>query len=278
MEVSKLELSDELKHQTSLKMAILMWLKEHPKAGQNTSTIGLAKTMGLARDFAVKSTTGSIDQAIRKLRQQGLIVVHMINLRRGDFAVNYGHPEMPPVIDDGVITSTALISDAEPKKTEQGLAPTTIYLLNGRSIREAVLEWVAQNPDRAHDTTASRIAEMMLEDGVIQCKRDSIIATIGVLCRTHKLQKKSSAKPWVYDFCLLSEDKPDTKDAPEEQVDTAEQTLVDVDREIHREIAESGTPGTEESTIETVCPEPIEVKADNGEIKLSITLNINITR
>lgn len=277
MEVSKLELSDELKHRTSLKMAILMWLKEHPKAGQNTSTIGLAKTMGLARDFAVKSTTGSIDQAIRKLRKQGLIVVHRINLRRGDFAVNYGHPEMPPIIDDGVITSTALVSDADPKETKGGLAPTTIYLLNGRSISQAVLEWIAQNPDKAHDTTASRIADMMLEEGVIQCKRDSIIATIRTLCRTHKLQRKGSTEPGVYDFCLPSEDAPDTEDYTP-QLTSPEQAVIDRDRMLREEIVNSGAPGTEEPAAETVCPEPITVKADNGEIKLSITLNINITR
>lgn len=37
-------------------------------------------------------------------------------------------------------------------------------------------------------------------------------------------------------------------------------------------------PSTEEPTVETVCPEPITVKTEGGEIKLSITLNINIAR
>lgn len=67
-------------------------------------------------------------------------------------------------------------------------------------------------------------------------------------------------------------------DELKKQPTTAEQTLVDADKRIREEIVDSDAPGTEEPTAETVCPEPITVETDGGEIKLSITLNINIVR
>ena len=103
MEVSKLTLSNELAHQMDVKTAILVWLKEHPKAGYNTSCTNLAKTIGLARDFKATTSTGSIDQGIRRLVRMGLIMKHNINLIRADYLVNYGHPDMPAFINEGVI-------------------------------------------------------------------------------------------------------------------------------------------------------------------------------
>ena len=110
MEVSKLELSDELKYQMSSLTKVLLWMKAHPERCRNTTTMGLARTIGLDKDRPVQATTGSIDQIIRKLIKKGLVIRDGGRFR-ADFRINYGHPEMPPIVEGNEVKVTSMKTD-----------------------------------------------------------------------------------------------------------------------------------------------------------------------
>lgn len=167
------------------------------------------------------------------------------------------------------------------------------------SCQRKVLEWMLEHPKMLHNTNASKLTKAIgLTDG-IRMTEESIRGTITRMFHREILFKRGTrfrfdvffnfqhhnfpqdlveryAKNIEHDgpVTTLAQGEPGGKSEEE----PTERTIVDVDRETREEIAESGAPGTEESAVETVCPEPITVKADNGEMKLSITLNINITR
>lgn len=105
MEVSKLELSEELLHQTSSQTKALLWIKSHEKQCQNTSILNIAKTIGVDKDRPLKMSTFAIQQVLYKLIRDGLLVRHG-GRRRADFVINYGHPLMPPEVDNDVVKTT----------------------------------------------------------------------------------------------------------------------------------------------------------------------------
>ena len=183
MEVSKLTLSDELTHQTDLKTAVLVWLKEHPKAGYNTNCMKLAHTIGLSKDFKAHATTGSIDQSIRRLIKMGLIMRHNINLRHADFMVNYGHPDMPPFINEGVMIETK----KEPVKP--AISPNEVFRANGKTIAELIIEWMKANPMRLKRTTTGELADAIVASGKFQTTKESAQTVIGRLVREGRVQK-----------------------------------------------------------------------------------------
>lgn len=119
MEVSKLEISDELKYQTSPLTKILLWMKAHPEKCKNTSTMGLAKTIGLDKDRPLRNTTGSIDQYIRRLIRKGLVIRNG-GLRRADYKINYGHPDMPPIVEGEEVKTTTLKRKSDKNARQEG--------------------------------------------------------------------------------------------------------------------------------------------------------------
>lgn len=183
MEVSKLTLSNELAHQTDLKTAILVWLKEHEKAGYNTNCMKLAHTIGISKDFKAHATTGSIDQSIRRLIKMGLIMRHNINLRRADFMVNYGHPDMPAFINEGVI------KEVKEKPARPLMSPNEVFRANGKTLAELIIDWMKDNPMHLKETTTGEMAEAIVKDGKFQTTKESAQTIIARLVREGRIQK-----------------------------------------------------------------------------------------
>lgn len=195
MEVSKLTISDELLHQKSLKTQVLLWMKEHPKACLNTSCIGLAKTIGLARDFTARTTTASIDQTIRALIRMGLVVSHKINFRRSDFAVNFGHPAMPKEVEEG---HEVITTNIKPRNIIKHNAE--IVRQNGGTLKEIILEWVKENPNKATNVSLHKLADMIVEDKKLVAKSDSVYTIIGRMVREKLLTKTRGEEDWLFNI------------------------------------------------------------------------------
>lgn len=183
MEVSKLTLSNDLIHQTDLKTAILVWLKEHEKAGYNTNCMKLAHTIGISKDFKAHATTGSIDQSIRRLIKMGLIMRHNINLRHADFMVNYGHPDMPAFINEGVI------KEVKEKPARPLMSPNEVFRANGKTLAELIIDWMKDNPMHLKETTTREMAEAIVKDGKFQTTKESAQTIIARLVREGRIQK-----------------------------------------------------------------------------------------
>lgn len=284
MEVSKLTLSNELAHQMDVKTAILAWLKEHPKAGYNTSCTNLAKTMGLARDFKTSTSTGSIDQGIRRLVRMGLIMKHNINLIRADYLVNYGHPDMPAFINEGVIKEVK----KEPAKPNP--SPNEVFRANGKTLSELIIEWMKDNPMHLKETTTSELAEAIVADGKFQTTKESAQTVIARLVREGRVLKyKKNNKPrGKADFKVANvkyeepeeEISPDyeyetlkTNKTPEEEQETMENNNV----KIFKKLINADVDPTPAS----VLTEPKEtgitqaIKLPDGST-VNLTININI--
>lgn len=239
MEVSKLTISDELLHQTDVKTAVLVWLKAHPKAGYNTNCMLLAKTMSLSKDFTATSSTGSIDQAIRRLITMGLIIRHRINFRRADFMVNYGHPDMPPFINEGVVKETR-------KPAEPLVSANEIFRINGnKTIAQLIVDWLKAHPMACVNTTTGELADLIAKDGAFHTTKESAQTVIARMIREGRIKKyKVDDKPrGKADFKVADvvyeepEVEYEIKDdiTPEEESEVTEEALDESLREIAKE-------------------------------------------
>lgn len=164
-----------------------------------------------------------------------------------------------------------------------------------------VLLWTQQHPRQCSYTNAVILSKAMVldETSKVEGTQGSIAFTIRKLTKQGILERRSSSKrrgTYLINYFhpelppIVREGKPKelpaeehgpvviTREATRDEEDAAEHTIADVDEKVSEETAEPNIPDTEEPTVETVCPEPITVKTDGGEIKLSITLNINIAR
>jgi len=283
MEVSKLTLSDELSHQIGVKTAILMWLKEHPKAGYNTSCTNLAKTMGLARDFKASTSTGSIDQGIRKLVRMGLIVKHNINFVRADYLVNYGHPDMPAFIDEGVIREVK----EEPVKPTP--SPNEIFRANGKTLAELIIDWMKDHPMHLKETTTGEVAEAIVADGKFQTTKESAQTVIARLVREGRVQKfmREDRPRGKADFKVLDVkyEEPEEEVSPDYEYETLktnktpeeEQEIMEDNVKSFKELVNAGvdpihasilTEPKESSTVQAI-------KLPDGST-VNLTININI--
>lgn len=150
-----------------------------------------------------------------------------------------------------------------------------------RSTYAEVLLWMREHPAQCRQVNAKKLAHAMkLDDSYDFLSSEKTLYNCLVTMQQKGFIERHNGVRRV-DFYINYRHPQlpyEVREAMEEQPTTTEQTLVDVDERIREEIAESDAPGTEEPTAETVCPGPITVEADGNEIKLSITLNINIAR
>lgn len=150
-----------------------------------------------------------------------------------------------------------------------------------RSTYAEVLLWMREHPTQCRQVNAKELAHAMrLDDGhEFLSSEKTLYNCLTTMQQKGFIERRNGSRRADFFINYQHPQLPyEVREAMEEQSTTAEQTVVDADKRIREEIAESDAPGTEEPTAETVCPEPITVEADGNEIKLSITLNINIAR
>lgn len=89
MEVSRLTLSDELKHQTATQTNILLWIQEHPRQCKNTNITKMAREM--------RSVTGSANtkKAIIRRMVDNQIITRFGTKFNSRFLINYMHRDIP---------------------------------------------------------------------------------------------------------------------------------------------------------------------------------------
>lgn len=283
MEVSKLTLSDELAHQTDLKTAVLVWLKEHERAGYNTNCMKLAHTIGLSKDFKAHATTGSIDQSIRRLVKMGLIMRHNINLRHADFMVNYGHPDMPPFINEGVIKEIK----EEPAKPNP--SPNEVFRANGKTLAELIIDWMKDHPMRLKETTTGEIADAIVADGKFQTTKESAQTVVARLVREGRVQKfmREDRPRGRADFKVLDVkyEEPEEKISPDYEYETLktnktpeeEQEIMKNNIKSFKELVNEGVDPIQASILtepkESSTTQAIKL-ADGSTVNLTININI----
>ena len=285
MEVSKLTLSNELAHQMDVKTAILVWLKEHPKAGYNTSCTNLAKTIGLARDFKSSTSTGSIDQVIRRLVRMGLIMKHNINLIRADYLVNYGHPDMPAFINEGVI------KEAKEEPVKPTMSAKEIFRANGKTLAELIIDWMKDNPMHLKETTTGEIAEAIIADGKFQTTKGSAQTVIARLVREGRILKYKKPRG-KEDFKVLNvkyeePEEPEEEISPDYEYETLkcnktpeeQQEIMKDNAESFKELVNAGVDPInaimmEKPKEETTSTTQTIALPDGSTINLTININI----
>ena len=283
MEVSRLTLSNELAHQTDLKTAVLVWLKEHEKAGYNTNCMKLAHTIGLSKDFKAHATTGSIDQSIRRLIKMGLIMRHNINLRHADFMVNYGHPDMPAFINDGVI------KEIKEEPVEPKPSPNEVFRANGKTIAELIIDWMKNNPMHLKETTTGEMAEAIVKDGKFQTTKESAQTVIARLVREGREQKfmREDRPRGRADFKVLDVkyEEPEKEVSPDYEYETLktnktpeeEQEVMENNIKSFKELVNDGMDPIHASILtdpkESSTTQAIKL-ADGSTVNLTININI----
>lgn len=283
MEVSKLTLSDELAHQTDLKTAVLVWLKEHEKAGYNTNCMKLAHTIGISKDFKAHATTGSIDQSIRRLIKMGLIMRHNINLRHADFMVNYGHPDMPPFINEGVIKEVK----EEPVKPNP--SPNEVFRANGKTLAELIIDWMKDHPMHLKETTTGEIADAIVADGKFRTTKESAQTIVARLVREGRVQKfmREDRPRGRADFKVLDVkyEEPEEEISPDYEYKTLktnktpeeEQEVMKNNIKSFKELVNEGVDPIQASILtepkESSTTQAIKL-ADGSTVNLTININI----
>lgn len=283
MEVSKLTISDELLHQTDLKTAILVWLKGHEKAGYNTNCMKLAHTIGISKDFKAHATTGSIDQSIRRLIKMGLIMRHNINLRHADFMVNYGHPDMPAFINEGVI------KEVKEKPVKPNPSPNEVFRANGKTIAELIIDWMKDNPMHLKETTTGEMAEAIVKDGKFQTTKESAQTVIARLVREGRVQKfmREDRPRGKADFKVLDVkyEEPEKEVSPDYEYETLktnktpeeEQKIMENNIKSFKELIDAGVGPIQDSILtepkESSTTQAIKL-ADGSTVNLTININI----
>ena len=195
MEVSKLTLSEGLRDQT-LATDVLLWMRDHFDKCKNTNCKKLAVTIGLDKDFKPHATTGSIDQTIHKLMRRGLVIRQGTNLWHSNFLVNHGHPDMPPIVDEGFIKVTSTKDDS----------PTAVFRRNGsKTLAQLIFEWMDAHPAYLVDTTAGEIATAIIKEGTFEGSYASIVSIIHRLMRDGRVKKfnKTDGYRSLADFKLV---------------------------------------------------------------------------
>lgn len=263
MEVSKLEISKEVRTYGSNQRKVLEWMLEHPKMLRNTNMAKLAKAIGLSSD--IRMTDVHIGQALHRMFAQEYLFKRG-SRQRYDIFFNFQHHRFPKDLVEKYAENIEHDGPVIEMKEEH----------KRPSLSTCVVSFLRQHPESGKSTTARQIAleikSLEPEAGLNPLSLEAIINKLVGDGQIIKEYAGAENGPIIYNYSL-----PDGRQM-EEQADIAERTIVDVDKRIREEIAKADAPGTEEPTAETVCPEPITVKTDGGEIKLSITLNINITR
>lgn len=270
MEVSKLTLSDELAHQTDVKTAVLMWLKDHPKAAYNTSCMKLAHTIGLSRDFKAHATTGSIDQSIRRLIKMGLIMRHNINLRRADFLVNYGHPDMPAFINEGVI------KEVKEEPVKPTMSAKEVFQANGKTLAELIIDWMKDNPMHLKETTTGEIAEAIIADGKFQTTKGSAQTVIARLVREGRILKYKKPRG-KEDFKVLNVkyEEPEEDISPDYEYETLKCNKTPEEEEEITKEAIDHLKDEYNKIVKEQEMEEQEVNLPEGKV-INLTININI--
>lgn len=96
MFVSKLDISDKLSNQKSLKGRVLEWMIDHPKSCTDTNAKLLGKTMVLS---GLEATAQSAQQTIQSMVRNQMIWRYGNN-RRARFVINFMHKDIPGYVLD----------------------------------------------------------------------------------------------------------------------------------------------------------------------------------
>lgn len=146
-----------------------------------------------------------------------------------------------------------------------------------------VLLWIQKHPVRSSHTNIVLLAKAMKLDDTdkVSGTQGALEQTIQRLLRAGLLERRGGVRrnaTFLINY-FHPELPPIVREGKPEELPAEEHGPVVVTSEPTPEPEEEADgQRTEEPTVETVCPEPITVKAEGGEIKLSITLNINIAR
>ena len=91
---------------------ILDWMEKNPNRLLRTNCKVLAGCMLLDKDSKLKMTTGSCIQLLQRMMRDNLIIREGKKFR-GDFKINYGHPDLPAIMNRKVKVAK---TEHKPKK------------------------------------------------------------------------------------------------------------------------------------------------------------------
>lgn len=277
MEVSKLTLSKGLRDQT-LATDVLLWMRDHFDKCKNTNCKKLAVAMGLDKDFKPHATTGSIDQTIHKLMRRGLVIRQGTNLWHSNFLVNHGHPDMPPIVDEGFIKVTSTKDDS----------PTAVFRRNGsKTLAQLIFEWMDAHPMYLVDTTAGEIATAIIKEGAFEGSYASIVSIIHRLMRDGRIKKfnKTDGYRSLADFKLVKKVEPEEEASPDYEYETLktnktpeeEQEVMENNIKSFKELVNDGMAPIQASILtepkESSTTQAIKL-ADGSTVNLTININI----
>ena len=272
MEVSKLELSEELQHQTSSLTKILLWMKAHPERCRKTNIKNLAWTIGMDKDRPVQATNASIQTFIVRLIRKGL-VIRSGGKHRADFVINYGHPEMPPIVDAGEVRTTYMergekvlkrVHRRKRKPSASGLPSSTVLIMNGDTIPNLLVKWFEEHDGEIilKRTDGMKLATAIHNEGKIVAEINSLSAYIGKLVREGKITRVQCGKFYDYSVAKTSESLPTI---PAERL--KQPTLLEIENyieETKKDYEERNKP-MEEQTVNL---------PSGGTITLTININL----
>ena len=194
MEVSKLTLSDELTHQTSSLTKALLWMEQHPKQCQNTNIRKIAKTISLDKDRPLRMTTFSTEQLIYQLMRRGWITRNG-NRFNSDFVINYGHPDLPKELENQHITTTKFSVKENVNKRN-----AEIVKKNGGTLKEIILKWMQDNPDKLSKVRLHDLANLITKDTKVYARPDSVYAIMGRMVKEGTIKRTRSDDDWLFNF------------------------------------------------------------------------------
>lgn len=97
---------------------ILDWMEKNPNRLLRTNCKVLASCMLLDKDSKLKMTTGSCIQLLQRMLRDNLIIREGGKFR-GNFRINYGHPDLPALMNKKVkVTKT----EHKPKEISDDVA------------------------------------------------------------------------------------------------------------------------------------------------------------
>lgn len=158
-----------------------------------------------------------------------------------------------------------------------------------------ILKWLKSHPEKLHNTNCTFLAKAMKldKDFELNMQEEGITQSLekmlrrGWIKRYNGIRRASFAINYLHpdiptkikEGMIISKEEAEalpTETNGESSVSEQNESRPVEDKEIVKDIVETVVPDIEETKLAT--PETISVKTGDGEIKLSITLNININR
>ena len=201
MEVSKLTLSDELTHQTSSLTKALLWMEKHPNHCQNTNIRRMAKTICLDKDRPLRMTTFSTEQLIYQLMRRGWVTRNG-NRRRSDFVINYCHPELPKELTNQTVNVVERLAKENVNKRN-----AEIVEKNGGTLKEIILKWMKENPEKTKEVRLRKLADMILKDTKVSAKPDSLYAIMGRMAKDGTVKRTRGKTDYTFNFEVAKDAK-----------------------------------------------------------------------